>query len=169
MLKVGQSAPEFELDSTEGRIALKDLHGRWIVLFFYPMDFTFVCPTEVTGFSKEIERFREANAVVLGCSIDSVPVHKAWSKELGGLMFPLLSDINKEVGRIYNVLVEDKGVHLRGVFIIDPDGILQYQAVHSLNVGRSVQEVYRVLKALQTGGLCPIDWKPGEKTIEVTQ
>ncbi len=169
MIKVGEKAPEFELDSTEGKISLRDLKGSWVMLFFYPMDFTFVCPTEVTGFSKDIEKFRGSNTVVLGCSIDSVPVHKAWMKEIGNLMYPLLSDIKKEVGRMYNVLIEEEGIHLRGVFVIDPDGILQYQAIHSLNVGRSVQEVYRVLKALQTGGLCPVEWKPGEKTLEITK
>ena len=167
MIKIGEMAPEFELESTEGKVALRDYRGKWVVLFFYPMDFTFICPTEVTEFNRQIEKFKEANAVVLGCSIDTVPVHNAWIRELKGLKYPLLSDINKEVGRMYNVLIEEQGIHLRGLFIIDPDGMLQYQVIHGLNVGRSVSEVYRVLKALQTGGLCPVEWKPGEKTIEV--
>ena len=166
-VKVGEKAPDFQAESTAGKVALKDYKGKWVVLFFYPLDFTFVCPTEVVEFSKHLKLFKDANTEVLGCSIDSVHVHKAWIKELGGLTYPLISDINKGIGQAYDVLLPDKGYHLRGLFIIDPDGIIRYQLVHDNSVGRSVQEVYRVLKGLQSGGLCPAEWKPGQKTLEV--
>lgn len=139
--------------------------GKWVVLFFYPLDFTFICPTEITAFSKHYDDFEKANAVVLGASTDSVHSHKAWLKELGELRYPLLSDMSHAVSREYGVLIEEKGIALRGTFIIDSEGVLRYALYHDLGVGRSVDECLRVLSALQTGELCPVEWKPGEKTL----
>ena len=167
--KVGQNAPEFTLQGVVGDkfkdVCLDEYKGKWVVLFFYPLDFTFICPTEITEFSKRDSEFKSMNAQVLGASIDSVFSHKAWLKELGSLNYPLLSDITKEVSRKYGVLLEEKGIALRGTFIIDPEGKLRYQLVHDLGIGRSVEEILRVLRALQTGELCPVEWKPGKKTL----
>ena len=167
--KVGQNAPEFTLQGVVGDkfkdVCLDEYKGKWVVLFFYPLDFTFICPTEITEFSKRDNEFKSLSAQVLGVSIDSVFSHKAWLKELGILNYPLLSDITKEVSRKYGVLLEDKGFALRGTFIIDPEGKLRYQLVHDLGIGRSVEEILRVLRALQTGELCPVEWKPGKKSL----
>ena len=168
-IRVGQNAPEFTLQGVVGDkfkdVCLDEFKGKWVVLFFYPLDFTFICPTEITEFSKRDSEFKALNAQILGVSIDSVFSHKAWLKDLGNLNYPLLSDITKEVSRKYGVLLEDKGIALRGTFIIDPEGKLRYQLVHDLGIGRSVEEILRVLRALQTGELCPVEWKPGKKTL----
>jgi alkyl hydroperoxide reductase subunit AhpC len=125
-----------------------------------------VCPTEITGFSKRYQEFKELNASVLGVSVDSKYSHLAWiERDLGDLNYPLLSDITREVGRSYEVLIEDQGITLRGAYIIDPEGNIRYQVVHDLGIGRSVEEILRVLKALQTGELCPLEWHPGEQTL----
>lgn len=169
MLQVGRKAPDFSAEALIGKefktINLGDYKGKWIVLFFYPLDFTFICPTEIREFSKRHEEFVKLNGQVLGASTDSVYSHLAWTKELGELNYPLLSDNTHEISRNYGILLEDKGVALRGTFIIDPEGILRYQLVHDLSVGRSVSETLRVLQALQTGELCGIEWKPGEQTL----
>ncbi|HJV65216.1 MAG TPA: peroxiredoxin [Geomonas sp.] len=174
--KVGERAPYFALDalvSTEKgkefrRISIDDYRGKWIVLFFYPMDFTFVCPTEIKGFSQAIEEFKKLNAVVLGASTDTKYSHLAWAQrgDLGRLQFPIMSDVKKETALNYGCLDDKEGVALRALYIIDPDGMLQYEVVHNLDVGRSVEETLRVLEALQTGALCPLNWKPGQKTID---
>lgn len=175
--KVGQKAPDFSMPTTKNMDTLEhvarlaDYQGKWLVLFFYPLDFTFVCPTEIRGFNSKLSEFSSNGAEILGVSTDSVYSHRAWIKTpvkdggLGGLNYPLASDITKQVSRDYGVLVEDQGIALRGLFIIDPEGVLRYQVVTDLNVGRSVDETLRVLQALQTGGLCPIDWHPGERTL----
>ena len=167
--RIGQAAPDVSLqgvvDGNFKNISLDDYKGKWVVLFFYPLDFTFICPTEITEFSKRNGEFKALNAQVLGISVDSVFSHKAWLKELGNLNYPLLSDITKEVSRKYGVLLEERGIALRGTFIIDPEGKLRYQLVHDLGIGRSVEEIIRVLNALQTGELCPVEWKPGKKTL----
>lgn len=169
ILQVGQKAPSFKMQGIfKGEIRdthLEDYAGKWVVLFFYPGDFTFVCPTEVTGFSEKSQEFAELDAQVLGVSVDSVYAHKAWIKELGELNYPLLSDITKAISMSYGVLIVDKGISLRGAFIIDPEGFLRYQVVHDLNIGRSVDEILRVLKALQTGEMCPVEWRPGKATL----
>ncbi|HHT9144228.1 MAG: peroxiredoxin [Candidatus Brocadiaceae bacterium] len=168
-IKVGQNAPEFTLQGVVGDkfkdVCLDEFKGKWVVLFFYPLDFTFICPTEITEFSKRDSEFKQLNAQVLGASTDSVYSHKAWLKELGNLNYPLLSDITKEASRKYGVLLEEKGIALRGTFIIDPEGKLRYQLVHDLGIGRSIEEILRVLRALQTGELCPVEWKPGKNTL----
>ena len=149
-----------------GRVSLDDYRGKWLVMFFYPLDFTFVCPTEITGYSKRYEEFKTLGADVLGVSVDSEHSHKAWiNGDLGKLTFPLASDMTKQVAQNYGVLIEEAGIALRGLFIIDPEGNVKYSTVHDLNVGRSVDETLRVLKALQSGGLCPIDWNEGDDTL----
>jgi peroxiredoxin (alkyl hydroperoxide reductase subunit C) len=176
---VGQPAPDFDMLSTKNlktldeRVKLSDYRGKWLVLFFYPADFTFVCPTEIIAMNDRLQEFKDLDAEVLGVSCDSVHSHKAWIETprekngLGGLDYPLAADFTKEVARKYDVLVESEGQALRGLFIIDPEGILRYQVVHDMNIGRSVDETLRVLEALQAGGLCPANWKPGEKLLEV--
>jgi peroxiredoxin (alkyl hydroperoxide reductase subunit C) len=175
---VGQKAPDFAMATTKdleklNHIAtLNDYKGKWLLLFFYPLDFTFVCPTEITAFSDRAQEFADLDCEILGVSTDSVYSHRAWIKTpreqngLGEIAFPLASDITKEVSRAYDVLVEEKGIALRGLFLIDPEGVLRYQVVHDLNVGRNVDETLRVLEALQSGGLCAANWKPGQAHLK---
>jgi len=169
--EVGSPAPSFTLDAVVNqelkKVSLSDYRGKWVVLFFYPGDFTFVCPTEIKGFSKSLAEFTAANAQVLAVSVDSKFSHLAWIKSgaLDKVDYPLLSDFSKQMSRAYNVLDEEKSFARRGLFIIDPNGVIQYRVVHSDKVGRSVDETLRVLKALQTEELCPLNWKPGDKTI----
>ncbi|MBI2582798.1 peroxiredoxin [Candidatus Azambacteria bacterium] len=173
MVKIGELFPVFSLKAW-GRNGIQDIkidqyRGKWLVLFWYPADFTFVCPTEVRGFHERYSEFQQASAEVLGASVDSVWSHKAWiEKEWGSLAFPLLADANREVIKLLGIDTEgdDGRVALRATFIIDPEGKLRYQVVSDNNVGRSVEETLRVLKALQTGGLCPIEWKPGEELLK---
>ncbi len=167
---VGRPAPEFDVETAIAggefsRAKLSDYKGKWLVLFFYPLDFTFVCPTEITEFSKRSEEFKALDAEVLGGSTDSVHSHKAWLKELGDLNYPLFSDMSRDMSWDYGVLLPDEGIALRGTFIIDPDGVLRYALYHDLGVGRSVTETLRVLQALQTGELCPVAWEKGEDTL----
>lgn len=168
-IQVGKMAPEFTADTVfngvVSKVALSDFRGKWVVLFFYPLDFTFVCPTEIVEMSEKMPEFAKINAVVLGGSTDSIYSHMAWMKELGNLNYPLLSDMSREISRNYGILVEEKGHSLRGTFIIDPDGVLRYHLVHDLSVGRNADETLRVLQSLQTGELCPANWKPGKKTL----
>ncbi|GAB4295758.1 MAG: peroxiredoxin [Desulfuromonadia bacterium] len=169
--KVGEPAPRFSVKAVEGEkvrtVSLDDYRGKWLVLFFYPADFSFVCPTEITGINRELERFKKLGAEVLGGSVDSTFSHIAWIKrgDLGDLKFPLFSDQTREISELYGVLTPE-GVALRGLFIIDPKGVVQYQVVHNLSVGRNVEEVLRVLEGLQADALCPLNWKPGQKTIQ---
>jgi alkyl hydroperoxide reductase subunit AhpC len=169
MSLVTRPAPGFELEGVVGgefkAVKLSDYAGKWLVLFFYPLDFTFVCPTEIKEFSNRLAEFQEAGADILTVSVDSKYSHLAWQKEIGQIAYPMLSDITKEVASAYGVLLEEEGVALRGLFLIDPEGIVRYELVHDLSVGRNVDETLRVLKALQTGELCPINWQPGEETL----
>jgi alkyl hydroperoxide reductase subunit AhpC len=171
MLRVGDRAPDFTLRGVfQGKISdysLKDYDGKWLVLFFYPADFTFICPTEVSGFSKMVKEFAAEKAEILGVSVDSVSSHQSWAEELGGINYPLLSDEEKKVSRSYGVLDEKEGVALRATFLINPSGEVSYVVISHVNVGRSVEETLRVLKALRTERLCPSDWKPGEATGEL--
>ncbi|MBI4148662.1 peroxiredoxin [Candidatus Woesearchaeota archaeon] len=169
-MQVGQPAPQFELEAYNAgqikKIRLTDYKGKWVVLFFYPRDFTFVCPTELKGFAHAQPDFERKNAVILSASTDSVFSHKAWfEKELPEVKYAVLADTAHTLSRAYGVLLEDNGAALRGTFIIDPQGMLQWMVISNLNVGRSVAETLRVLEALQTGDLCPIEWKPGAKTL----
>ena len=169
-LQVGSKAPEFKMEGVYkgefGEFNLSDYSGKWVVMFFYPLDFTFVCPTEIREFSKRNAEFEKLNAQVLGVSIDSKNSHLAWIKgELGELTYPLLSDLTKRVADDYGVLLEDLGRALRGTFIIDPDGVVKWMVVSDLDTGRSVSETIRSLAALQTGELCGVDWEPGQQTL----
>lgn len=177
--KVGQPAPDFNLPSTKNmdtlaeNISLSDYEGKWLILLFYPLDFTFVCPTELTAFSDRLEEIQGIGAEVLGVSTDSVHSHRAWVKTprdqngIEGLAYPLLSDVGGKLAAKYNILVEESNIALRGLFIINPEGVLQYSVVHDLNIGRSVDETLRVLQGLQTGGLCSADWTPGQENLTV--
>ena len=174
---VGQPAPDFTMASTKNietlkeDVKLSDYKGKWLVLLFYPLDFTFVCPTELTAFSDRYEDFEGINAEIIGVSTDSVYSHRAWLNTprdkggVAGLQYPLAADSTKKVAGDYGVLIQERGVALRGLFVIDPEGALRYKVVHDLNIGRSVEETLRVIQALQTGGLCQAEWKPGQKTL----
>jgi peroxiredoxin (alkyl hydroperoxide reductase subunit C) len=162
---VETKAPNFTLPSTYDRdISLVEYKGKYVVLVFYPEDFTPVCSSEIPRFNAEISKFEELDAQVLGISVQSVESHEKWIEELGGLEYPLLSDVNKEVSRKYGVLRPDGSVALRGTFIIDPDGVIQFLNVHNMEVGRSVEEILRVLEAIQTGELCPVEWSKTTST-----
>ncbi len=171
LLRIGDSAPDFTakgiLGGQVGEYSPASFKSKWLVLFFYPADFTFICPTEVTGFSKMAEAFTAESSAILGVSVDSIDSHRSWAEELGGLNYPLLSDEAKTLSRAYGVLDEKEGVALRATFIINPAGVICYQVVSHVNVGRSVEETLRVVQALRTERLCPSDWKPGESTGDV--
>ena len=171
MLRVGDRAPDFTLpgifQGKASEYSIKAYKGKWVVLFFYPADFTFICPTEVTGFSNTVKEFTAENAAILGVSVDSIASHRSWAEELGGIDYPLLSDAEKKVSRVYGVLDEKEGVALRATFLINSNGEVAYVVMSHVNVGRSVEETLRVLKALRTERLCPSDWKPGEPTGEL--
>ncbi len=176
---VGRQAPLFELpavmpNKTFGKVSLEEnmKNGKWTVLFFYPMDFTFVCPTEILAFSTRNDEFEKLDAKVIGLSTDTIHTHLAWintpleDNGIGTLDYPLAADTNHTVSLDYGVLVEEEGISLRGLFIIDPKGELKYSAVFNNDVGRDVDETLRVLQAFQTGGLCPANWRPGQKTLQ---
>ncbi|MBD2035055.1 peroxiredoxin [Phormidium sp. FACHB-592] len=178
-LRVGQSAPDFTatavVDQEFKTIKLSDYRGKYVVLFFYPLDFTFVCPTEITAFSDRFDEFKQIGAEVLGVSVDSEFSHLAWiqadrkSGGVGDLNYPLVSDLKKEISTAYNVLTED-GVALRGLFLIDKDGVIQHSTINNLAFGRSVDETLRTLQAIQyvqshPDEVCPAGWKPGEATM----
>ena len=175
--KVGQPAPDFNLPSTKNietlkeNVKLADYRGKWLILFFYPLDFTSVCSSEITHFSERYDEVKNLGAEILGVSTDSVHSHRAWlqapkeNRGLGEIKYPIASDAGGKLARAYNILIEEPHIALRGLYIIDPEGVLQYSVVSTPSIGRSVDETLRVLQALQTGGFCPADWKPGEKTI----
>ena len=170
MLGLNVTTPAFALEGfVEGavrRYTLAQFRGKWAVVFFYPADFTFVCPTEIRGFNERMADFRACDAVVFGISVDDIESHKAWVAELGGIAFPLLSDPTRETCRAFGVLNEADQRAWRATFIVTPEGVIAYMVVSPMNVGRSVEETLRVLRALQTGRLCPADWKPGEPTLD---
>ena len=179
-IRVGQKAPDFTatavFDQEFKTIKLSDYRGQYTVLFFYPLDFTFVCPTEIIAFSDRYKEFSTLNTEILGVSVDSEFSHLAWiqtdRKEggIGDIDYPLVSDIKKEISTAYNVLDPDAGVALRGLFIIDPEGIIQHATINNLSFGRSVDETLRTLKAIQyvqshPDEVCPAGWKEGDKTM----
>lgn len=181
-LGVGESFPSFELKATN-TLPLSELTidnvfidvnnqtyaGKWLVVFFYPKDFTFVCPTEIAAFGDLNEEFADRDAQLLGGSTDSEFVHWAWRKhqsELTNLPFPLLADVKRELTGALGILDAAEGVAQRAVYIVDPDGIVRFVMVTDLNVGRNPKEVLRVLDALQTDELCPCNWSKGEQTID---
>ncbi len=178
MLSIGQRFPEFSLTgvvSSDVSNAFQtftgqSFPGKWLVVFFWPKDFTFVCPTEIAAFGQLDKAFQERDAQVLGASIDSEFVHLAWrteKQELRNLPFPMLSDIKRQLSMRLGILDAEAGVAQRATFIVDPQGVIRFVYVTDLNVGRSPEEVLRVLDALQTDELCPCNWKQGDATIKV--
>ncbi|XP_061963334.1 2-Cys peroxiredoxin BAS1, chloroplastic-like [Populus nigra] len=179
---VGNVAPDFEaeavFDQEFMKVKLSEYIGKkYVVLFFYPLDFTFVCPTEITAFSDRYEEFKQINTEVFGVSVDSVFSHLAWvqtdrkSGGLGDLKYPLISDVTKSISKSYGVLIPDQGVALRGLFIIDKEGVIQHSTINNLAIGRSVDETKRTLQALQyvqenPDEVCPAGWKPGDKSMK---
>ena len=172
---INQPAPMFTTDAVfDGGevkpVHLNDYKGKWVVLFFYPLDFTFVCPTEITQFRDHLKEFQAAGAVVLGCSVDSVHSHKRWIKDdLHNLGYPLLADLTKRISRDYGVLIEEKGIATRGTFIIDPEQKIQYMGIHNTNVGRDAKEILRVLQGCQSGELCQAGWKKGDAHLKTAK
>lgn len=179
-LRVGQVAPDFTtiavFDQEFMDVTLSSYRGQYVVLFFYPLDFTFVCPTEIVAFSDRYSEFETLNTQVLGISVDSQFSHLAWiqtdRKEggVGDLNYPLLSDLKKDISAAYNVLDPNEGIALRGLFIIDPEGLIQHTTINNLAFGRNVDETLRTLKAIQhvqshPDEVCPADWQPGEPTM----
>ena len=177
MLTTGDRFPEFSMkaavsNKTDDNAFIDITHesypGKWKVVFFYPKDFTFVCPTEIAAFGKLNDDFADRDAQVLGGSVDNEYVHVAWrqqKEELKDLPFPLFSDLNRRLSAALGILDEEAGVAKRATFIVDPDGIIRFSMVTDMNVGRNVDEVLRVLDALQTDELCPCNWKQGEETL----
>ncbi|KAF2367888.1 Alkyl hydroperoxide reductase subunit C/ Thiol specific antioxidant [Trinorchestia longiramus] len=176
---ISKPAPEWEatavVDDQFQDLKLSDYRGKYLVFFFYPLDFTFVCPTEILAFNDRIEEFRKINTEVVACSVDSHYTHLAWTKTprkeggLGSLKIPLLSDITKQISQDYGVYLEDQGISLRGLFIIDDKGVLRQMTLNDLPVGRSVDETLRLVQAFQFtdshGEVCPAGWTPGDATI----
>ncbi|MEM7275917.1 MAG: peroxiredoxin [Actinomycetota bacterium] len=164
---LSQQATDFTLESTKNMqnlsepVRLSDHRGQWVVLFFYPADFTFVCPTEMIAFNQAVPQFKELNAEFIAISTDTVHAHLAWQEfHIGNMDFPLAADTTHEVSAAYGVLDEANGVAHRGVFIIDPEGLIRYEVIHDEPVGRNVTEVLRVLAALQSKGRTPANWTP---------
>jgi len=177
MLTIGDRIPPFDVPATVStdlekaftRISDKSDAGKWKVVFFWPKDFTFVCPTEIAAFGKLHREFRERDAVIYGVSIDSEFVHLAWRRnhpDLKELPFPMLADIKRELAGGFGVLDRKEGVALRATFIVDPEGVIRFVSVNDLNVGRNVDEVLRTLDALQTDELCPCNWRKGEEFLK---
>ena len=177
MLTIGDKFPSFTLTASVGRDPGKEFEtitseshpGKWSVIFFWPMDFTFVCPTEIAAFGKRERDFRDRETQILGLSTDTQFVHLAWRKshpDLKELPYPMLADTKRELSTALGILHKEEGVPLRATFIVDPHGIIRWASVNDLKVGRSVDEVLRVLDALQTEELCPCNWKKGEKTLQ---
>jgi len=177
MLTVGDKFPALKLPVQQGVSALPagetidtgDTGGKWKVVFFWPKDFTFVCPTEIAAFGKINSEFSDRDAVVYGASIDSEFVHLAWRNnhpDLKNLPFPMLADIKRELSSALGVLDKNEGVALRATFIVDPEGIIRFVSVNDMSVGRNPEEVLRVLDALQTDELCPCNWKKGDEFLK---
>ncbi|MDY6803052.1 MAG: peroxiredoxin [Cyanobacteriota bacterium] len=179
-LRVGLPAPDFTatavVDQEFETVKLSNYRGKYVVVFFYPLDFTFVCPTEITAFSDRYKEFESLNTEILGVSVDSEFSHLAWiqsdrkSGGVGDLNYPLVSDIKKEISAAYNVLDPEAGIALRGLFIIDKEGVIQHATINNLAFGRNVDETLRTLQAIQyvqahPDEVCPAGWKPGDKTM----
>lgn len=184
MSLVGKKAPEFDAcavvkDQIIETFSMRDFQGKYVVLFFYPLDFTFVCPTELHAFQEKLEEFRKRGAEVIGCSVDSQFSHLAWlqtPKSKGGIQgveYPLVADLNKTIARDYSVLKEDEGIAYRGLFLIDRQQVVRHQLVNDLPLGRSVDEALRMLDALifheKHGEVCPANWVEGEKSMKPNQ
>ena len=180
---VGRKAPNFSADAVVNgdfkKVTLSDYQGKYVVLFFYPLDFTFVCPTELHAFQEKIEAFKKHNTEVIGVSVDSKFSHLAWLNTpktdggIEGVRYALVSDINKTIARDYDVLIPEDGIALCGTFLIDKQGVVRQQTVNALNLGRSVDEMLRLVEALQYseehGEVCPANWKKGDRAMKPDQ
>ncbi len=179
---VTQEAPDFAAQAVMGDNSFKELklssyRGKYVVLFFYPLDFTFVCPSEIIAFDKELAKFKERNCEVIGVSVDSHFTHWAWKQTLvenggiGNIQYPLVADINKSISRDYGVLINES-VALRGLFLIDKDGVVKHSVINDLSLGRSVEEALRMVDALQYteehGEVCPANWHAGDDAMKPT-
>ena len=179
---VTKKAPDFSAqavmpDNTFKDLDLSSYKGKYVILFFYPLDFTFVCPSEILAFNRSLEKFQDKDCEIIGISVDSQYSHFAWRNMsvneggIGAIKFPLVADLNKNISRDYGVLLED-GVALRGLFLIDKEGMVRHEVVNDLPLGRSVDEALRMVEALQFfeqhGDVCPADWKPGEDAMTPT-
>ena len=182
MCLVTKQAPEFEAEAVMPNnsietVSLSSYRGKYVVVFFYPLDFTFVCPSEILAFNRQVEDFKAKDCELLGISVDSVWTHLAWKNTpvnqggIGAVQFPLISDLSKSISTDYGVLLED-GVALRGLFLVDKEGVVRHQLVNDLPLGRNVDEALRVIDALQFhethGEVCPANWKPGEEAMKPT-
>ena len=181
---VTKPAPDFTAtavmpdNSFKEDFTLSSFKGKYVCLFFYPLDFTFVCPSEILAFDKKLQEFKDKNCEVIGVSVDSHFTHLAWKRTsvqeggIGDIQYPLVADLSKKISLSYGVLLEDMGVALRGLFIIDKEGIIRHQLVNDLPLGRSVDEALRILEALQFhekhGEVCPANWRPGEEAMKPT-
>lgn len=183
-LLIGKKAPAFKAQAVaKGKMiddfSLDLFSGKYVIFFFYPLDFTFVCPTELHAFQEKLAAFNERGAEVIGCSVDSAFCHLAWVNTpkghggIEGVTYPLVSDLNKTIAKDYHVLNEQEGIAFRGLFLIDKDGVIRHQLVNDLPLGRSVDEALRLLDALifheKNGEVCPANWKVGEKSMKPTQ
>ncbi|MBI2251295.1 MAG: redoxin domain-containing protein [Armatimonadetes bacterium] len=178
MIQIGQKIPDFELDVFQDnlikKIKLSDYKGKWIVLIFYPNDFTFICPTELEEASKLYDEFKKLNTEILAVSTDTVYAHKVWhdtSPSIKKITFPMVADPGGKLCREFGVYIEDRGISLRGSFIIDPDGILKALEINDNSMGRNAQELLRKLQAASfvrehRGQVCPASWKPGKETLK---
>lgn len=181
---VGQMAPEFTAKAVVGQqivdnFSLKNYLGQYVIFFFYPLDFTFVCPTELHAFQEQLEEFEKRQAQVVACSVDSCYSHLAWlntPKEKGGIEgidYPIVADLNKSIAKAFGVLMPNEGIAYRGLFLIDKKGLIRHSVVNDLSLGRSVEEVLRTLDALihldQHGQVCPANWKKGHPGMQATK
>ena len=173
MLKPGDAAPGWDLpcasDGHISRLRLDSIRSEMVVVFFYPRDFSFICPTEVAGFHKAQPAFRQEHTSIVGISVDDAELHLRWSHELGGLSYPLVADEGGDLARRYGVLDEREKVAIRATFVLDAHRIVAYAVASSINVGRSISETLRVVRALRSGRLCPADWQPGEEFGPIDQ
>lgn len=180
---VGKKAPEFSAKAVIGKklvdnFSLSSFRGQYVILFFYPLDFTFVCPTELHAFQEKLEEFKKRDTQVIGCSVDSSYSHYAWlstPKAKGGIEgveFPLVADLNKTIARDYDVLIPHEGIAYRGLFFIDKEGFVRHQVVNDLPIGRSVEDALRIVDAWmyfeQHGEVCPANWQQGKKSLKPT-
>jgi len=179
MVKIGQKVPDFQLDAFVNneikKVSLKDYRGQWVILLFYPADFTFVCPTELEEAVDFYSEFKKINAEILSISTDTAFAHKAWhdhSPAIQKVQYPMLADPTGQVSRLFGTYIEEEGLSQRATFMIDPDGILRSLEMHDNSIGRNIKETLRKLRASQfvsehKGLVCPASWQPGEKTIKV--
>jgi len=179
-ISIGNAAPDFSamavVDKQFKQVSLSDYRGQYVVLFFWPLDFTFVCPTEIVAFSESVPAFKERGAAVLGVSVDSQFTHLAWQNTpraeggLGDIAFPMISDLTHNISKSYGVLCEEKGVAFRGLFLMDKEGNVRHMLINDLPLGRNVDEALRMVDALkffeENGEVCPANWRPGEDTIK---